>query len=286
LNSFFTLNGSGTVASPGPLTGADPEDGILGSGKQVIIDSLPSNEQLYYNGSLVTLNMIIPNYNPALLQVKFTTITTTVMAFKYAYYDAAGKQGSDATYTINMSTTLALTLSTFTGRSTDLGNVLSWVSENGSNSGVTFTVQHSANGINFTAIGQVAGNVSTSDYSFTDINPTPNTPNYYRLQWTDLAGGIAYSNVVTIAPASGTAVLDVSPNPFRDKVAVRLSLSKAEPVSIRLLDSKGMLLRQTLYQGVKGINTLPVQGLSSLPASVYFIQIALDDQVFVRKVFN
>ena len=146
--------------------------------------------------------------------------------------------------------------------------------------------QHAADGVHFTSIGQVAGNATTVNYSFTDINPTPNTPNYYRLQWTNGTGGIAYSNIVTIASTSGSGVLDVSPNPFKDHVNVRLNLSKAEPVSIRLLDSKGMLLNQTLYEGTKGINTFPVQGLASLPASVYFIQIKLDDQVFVRKVFN
>jgi hypothetical protein len=286
LNSLLTLNGAGTAASPGPLSGADPEDGILGSGKTVVITTVPGNEQLYYNNVLVTNGTTILNYNPGKLQVKFISITETVLSFQYAYVDAGGKQDpTPATYTINMSTTLAITLASFTGRTTDLGSVLSWVAENGTD-GVTFTVQHSTDGVHFASIGEVPGNAVTVNYSFTDINPTPNTPNYYRLQWTSSGGGIAYSNIVTIASTSASAVLDVSPNPFKDHVNVRLNLSKAESVSIRLLDSKGMLLNQTLYQGVKGINSFPVHGLVSLPASVYFIQIKLDDQVFVRKVFN
>jgi len=287
-NSFMTLNGFGTSSSPGPLSGADPEDGVMGSGKTVVITSVPSNEELYYNGVLVTNNTTIPNYNPAKLQVRFTTVNTPALTFSYAFIDAASKQGSSNTYTINMSTTLATTLATFTGRSTDLGNLLSWTSEN-EMAGTTFSIQRSYDGSNFSTIGTIAGTgngSATIKHVFTDINPIPNTPNYYRLQWTDLSGSIAYSNIVTIASRAGNAILDVSPNPFRDQVTIRISLARAEKVSLRLLDSKGMLLKQAQYQAVKGVNSLPVEGLSTLPPSVYFIQIVLDEQVFVRKVFN
>jgi hypothetical protein len=47
-----------------------------------------------------------------------------------------------------------------------------------------------------------------------------------------------------------------------------------------------MLLKQAEYGGIKGMNTFQLDGLTSLPVSVYFIQILLSDQLFVRKVFN
>jgi hypothetical protein len=106
------------------------------------------------------------------------------------------------------------------------------------------------------------------------------------LEWTDGNGNIAYSNVVTIAASAGAAVLDVSPNPFSSQVTIRLNLARAERVAIRLLDSKGLLLKQSQYQGAKGTNSFLVNELSALPVSVYFVQIVLADQVFVKKVFN
>lgn len=288
LNTFVSLNGAGTIASPGPLYGSDPEDGALGSNKNVVITSVPANEELYYNNTLVTNNFNINNYNPALLQMKFTTVNTTVTSFTYAYLDAAGKQDpSPAVYSINMSTVLATTLGTFTGRSSDYGNVLNWTSYD-ETPNVRFTIQRSADGTNFTSIGTVAttGNGTTVNHVYTDNSPTPNAPTYYRLEWTDGYGNIAFSNIVTIAASAGSAVLDVSPNPFSSQVTVRLSLARAERIVIRLLDSKGMLLKQARYQGVKGTNSLLVNDLSSLPASVYFVQIVLADQVFVKKMFN
>jgi len=287
LNSYLTLNGVGTVASPGPLTGTDPEDGTLGTGKTVVITSVPANEQLYYNGTLVTNNFTITNYNPAYLQVKFTSIASQVStSFTYAYLDAASVESTPATYVINMSVTLEATLSSFNGVATDAGNLLTWTSQNETKD-MTFIIDRSLDGVNFSSIGQVAatGNNTTVSHSFTDNSPTPNTPNYYRLEWTDGRGDVAYSNVVSITNSQISGLLDVSPNPFHDQVTARVSLSHAQGVAIRLLDSKGSVLRQGQYQGVAGTNTFTING-SSLPPSVYFVQIVLADKVYVRKVFS
>ena len=287
LNSMVTLNGVGTIASPGPLTGTDPEDGTLGTGRSVVITSVPANEQLYYNGTLLTNNYTITNYNPALLQVKFTTINSVVStSFTYAYLDAASVESTPATYTINMSVVLAATLSSFSGVATDGGNALSWTSQNETRN-MTFIIDRSADGINFTSIGQVAGtgDNTTVSHSFTDNSPTPNTPNYYRLEWTDGKGDVAYSDVVTLTNSQISGLLDVSPNPFHGQVTARISLSHAQGVAIRLLDSKGSVLRQARYEGVSGTNTFTIDG-SALPPSVYFVQIVLADKVYVRKLFS
>ncbi|HEY6901623.1 MAG TPA: hypothetical protein VI233_13305 [Puia sp.] len=289
LNTMLPLNGAGTIASPGPLKGTDPEDGSLGSGKTVVITTFPSAEELYYNGVKVLTGTVIPNYNPAFLAVKFTDISVTSMHFTYAYVDAAGMQDpTPATYTINMSVVLASTLGTFTGRGSDYGNVLDWTAYN-ETPDVNYTIERSTDGLyDFTPIGTVpaTGNGTTVNHSFTDNRPSPNTPNYYRLKWTDGSGNIVFSNVVKIAASTNSAVLDVSPNPFKDQLNVRLSLSRAERVAIRLLDNKGMPIRQYQFQGAKGANSFLVNGLEGLPMSVYFVQIVLADQVFVKKVFN
>jgi len=288
VNTYYTLNGVSTIASPGPLSGSDPEDGVMGTGKTAVITQVPSNEQLYYNSVLVTNNTIIPNYNPALLQVKFISVTVTSTVFSYAFVDAAGKQGTSNTYTINISTVLATTLSSFTGKSTDAGNVLSWIGQNETN-GVYYTIERSSDGISYTSIGRVdgAGSGTAGNHTFTDVNPFPGATNYYRLVLTDLSGGSSFSNVVTIASGNGnTSGLEVAPNPFQDGVTIKLNLTQAGKISVRLLDSKGMLLKQAQYAGAKGANIFQLDGLGSLPISVYFIQILLPDQVFVRKVFN
>ncbi|MDO6429248.1 hypothetical protein Q4E93_01525 [Flavitalea sp. BT771] len=288
LNSTMTLNGAGTIASPGPLKGSDPEDGTLGTGKKVVITQVPSNEQLYYNGVLVTNNTTIPNYDPTKLAIKFTSITVTSTSFYYAYVDAAGKQDpSPAIYTIDMSTVLATTLGSFAGKPGDDGNVLSWVSFNETN-GVYFIIQRSSDGANFVNIGRVDGGTTgaSDNHTFVDQQPTPGATNYYRLQVMDLSGAASYSSVVLINTADISSVVEVTPNPFRDVLNVKLNLATAGKVSIRLVDSKGSQLRSAAFSGVRGQNILPLTGLASLPVSVYFVQIVLPDQTFIKKAFN
>jgi hypothetical protein len=219
--------------------------------------------------------------------MKFITISTLSTSFMYAYVDAAGKQDpTPATYTINLSVALAETFGTFSGKATELGNVLTWTALT-ETPGTKYLVQRSTDGHGFTTIGTIDGSGSgPANHSFTDESPTPNTPNNYRLEWTDVNGNIAFSNVVTIAASLMSGVMDVTPTPFRDQLTVRLSLNSTQRVAIRLLDSKGVLIQQAQYQGAKGVNSFALEGLSSLPVSVYLVQIILVDQVFVRKVFN
>ncbi|HVW62034.1 MAG TPA: hypothetical protein VHC48_18415, partial [Puia sp.] len=288
LNSSITLNGAGTIASPGMLKGSDPEDGALGSGKTVVITQVPSNEQLYYNGTLVTNNMTIPNYDPSKLTMKFTSISVTSVYFYYAYVDAAGKQDpSPAIYTIDMSAVLATTLGAFTGQAGDDGNILNWTGLNETN-GVYFIIQRSADGVRYENIGRVDGGATgaTGNHTFVDHQPTQGVINYYRLELVDLSEGASYSSIVAINTTGVNPVVELAPNPFRDAINVKLNLGAPEKVSVRLLDSKGSLLKVADFAGIKGLNTLTLTNLSGLPVSVYFVQIVLADQTYVRKAFN
>ncbi|MCX6307249.1 MAG: T9SS type A sorting domain-containing protein, partial [Bacteroidetes bacterium] len=87
-----------TVAVP-LLTGNDAEDAGLGSGSTIVITSLATNGTLYYNGILVSLLQVIHNYNPALLAFD-PNDGGLAAVFNYAFIDAAGMQGLDASVTL------------------------------------------------------------------------------------------------------------------------------------------------------------------------------------------
>jgi hypothetical protein len=81
--------GTTTVQVPA-LSGTDPEDGTLGTGKSFKIVTLPTNGTLSYNGTTVTTGQVITNYDPTLLRVDPNDGAVTV-SFTYAAVDAAGK---------------------------------------------------------------------------------------------------------------------------------------------------------------------------------------------------
>ncbi|MGA7937405.1 MAG: lamin tail domain-containing protein [Kovacikia sp.] len=92
LNPSAQPNPGGTTTVQVPtLTGTDPEDGALGSGKTFKIVTLPTNGTLTYNNAIVSAGQTISNYNPALLRLDPNDGVITV-SFTYAAIDAAGKE--------------------------------------------------------------------------------------------------------------------------------------------------------------------------------------------------
>src|SRR4029077_2351431 len=86
--------------------GEDCFSGCTLETRSVIIDVVPSNSNLYYNGILVTAGQLITNFDPSLLQVEFNAVTvgssTKTTEFYYSFVDAAGKKDPvTAIYSIN-----------------------------------------------------------------------------------------------------------------------------------------------------------------------------------------
>lgn len=94
-------NPGGTTRIQVPdLSGTDPEDGALGSGKSFKIVTLPTNGTLYYDGTAVTAGQVISSYDPTKLTLDPDNGTLTV-SFAYAAIDAAGQEDpTPATITI------------------------------------------------------------------------------------------------------------------------------------------------------------------------------------------
>ncbi|MCC5616139.1 DUF11 domain-containing protein [Nostoc sp. CHAB 5836] len=82
--------GTTTVQVPA-LSGTDPEDGTLSTGKRFKIITLPTNGTLSYNGTAVTAGQVINNYDPPKLTIDPNDGAITV-SFTYAAIDAAGQQ--------------------------------------------------------------------------------------------------------------------------------------------------------------------------------------------------
>lgn len=287
LNSYLTLNGSGGPSSPGPLTGLDFEDGSMGTGKRVVITQVPTNAEMYYNGVLLSDNAVIPSYNPNLLRLKFTVVGTLSTSFQYAWVDAASEQdATPAVYMLQWAWILPTKLTSFTASRNAQSVTLNW-STASETKGITFVVERSNDGRTFYPIGRVAstGVVSSAKYNFTDNTPLINATTYYRLQLADPGGARMYSNTVPVA-YTFTPVVEVAPNPFTDQVSIKIKLTKPGNVFVRLMDAKGVVVQQYKYFGTRGDNRFEVKGLSILPRSSYYLQMAWEDRTMIQKISN
>lgn len=163
---------------------------------------------------------------------------------------------------------LPVELISFTGRATEAGNLLQWITATEENN-EGFQVQRSSDGRDFQTIGWVAGagtTLATQQYEYRDDQPLTGL-NYYRLQQVDYDGTTDYSEVITVVRASKTNGIVAYPNPVSDL----LTLENAQGTAT---------LFNALGQPIKQFNILhtPFQvDLSDLPRGTYHLQLMGQD---------
>lgn len=141
----------------------------------------------------------------------------------------------------------------FTGKRTDKGNLLEWVTANEYGT-KEFEVQRSANGKgNFTTIGTVAakGGINSS-YTFVDENPL--TRSYYRLREVGTDNKEHLSKVIILDKDASFGILSVSPNPARDVAEVQFTVEEASAVKLDLFDATGKLVLSSELNANPGVN--------------------------------
>ncbi len=143
---------------------------------------------------------------------------------------------------------------------------LSWTALNELNV-ASYIIQRSANGKDFTAIGNVkaAGNRRpVIDYSFVDGLPFKGD-NFYYLQATDRDGKKTQTGVVLIDIKNDAFI--VYPNPAKDVVRID-GLQATDTKTISLVDAAGKVLQRAVTQ-----NTGYSFNVKQLAAGLYYIRI-------------
>jgi hypothetical protein len=271
------LNGAGTILTAAALKGNDAEDGVLGTGKTVVITQVPTNNQLYYNNVLVANNKIITNYNPDLLKIKYTAANSVLSSFKFAFVDAAGKQDpTPATYTINWMSVLAV--QKIDAAASLNGNMVTvnWMTANETNTN-RFFVERSTDNNNFITIADMAaaGNYAgLKNYTLqNDIAAvTGASVIYYRIKVADMDGKMMYSNTVSVR-LTNVSSIKTWPNPVTSVVNISLYSEVKTSMQVRVTDAGGKTIRNAVYNIVKGNNQVSINDLSSLSKGIYLLQL-------------
>lgn len=235
-----------------PLSGSDPEDGTLGSGKSVKITTLPNNATLTYNGNPVIQGDVITGYDPSLLSFTVTGGGSSIV-FKYAFQDAAGKvDATPADYTITFPYVLPVSL-TFTAQGDNGDAKLDWITSSEQNN-AGFAVEHSLDGLIWNQLGFVNSKALNGNsakeigYQYIDRGIS-NGSHYYRLKQTDLNGAFAYSNVGRVDNSLLSAALKVYPNPTSSYVYIEYNGALKTP--LRIIDVNGRIVKTLLTTSAK-----------------------------------
>jgi hypothetical protein len=162
---------------------------------------------------------------------------------------------------------LPLSLLQFKAENNDKATQLAWQTTQEENTAF-FSIERSANGKTFTAIGSVpaANTAFKNNYAFTDAQPLAGT-SFYRLKMIDIDGKFTYSRTVSVREKKNDATLLVSPNPAKDILYVQAKGS--EQVTLQITGVNGRILQQQKI-ALNGNTSFSVN-IQSLPAGNYYL---------------
>lgn len=172
---------------------------------------------------------------------KSVTINNSVNGtFNYYVRDLSSGNCIEDTFTVTVSGTLAVSLSSFNAVLNKDKVMLDWTTSQELNNRY-FTVERSADGTSFNFLGRVNGSGTSSylnAYQLVDHTPMYGT-NYYRLSQTDLNGNIKYYETKRVnyqgSKAFGAGIL----NNGNGQVSLVIRSEKATKINLKVTDMFG-----------------------------------------------
>jgi len=162
-----------------------------------------------------------------------------------------------------------------------------------------FEIERSTDAKNFTVIGQVKGNGTTSqvsNYTYTDASGLAANC-YYRLRQVDLNGKSEYSIIIAVPAsaktvakqAAGSNIVSLNPNPVVDMAELRVKGYENVNANIQVVDMSGMVLKDMMM--LLGTESSPAMiDLGFLKTGTYIINVtpegndkAIDGFKFMKK---
>lgn len=203
---------------------------------------------------------------------KATKIATTAVNWGTDYvYIAHVLSFSSFYFATNTALTLPIHIESFTGKSQVDGNLLTWKAS--CTNAVEFTVEKSADGIHFNAIGTIAATQQdcANAFNYNDAAWLPGK-NYYRLRMNE-QGSITLSKIVLLdREAANKLQVKILPNPVVGSQAqLQVTSPKAGNLELFLTDMAGKTFLSRKLQAVPGIHTSPLP-LGTLPAGIYCVR--------------
>ncbi len=303
-NSFLTLNGTGGAGSPGPLTGSDAEDqpasGSL-STKNIQITMLPSNaNELWYNGAKILFGadginppsgsnpLTISNYNPSLLQIRFTGTGSMTTTFNYRFVDAAGKpSGAAAAYTVSWLGVLPVNLISFNAEEINGATTVRWTVENENNTN-NYVIERGVNGVDFNDRGNViaTNNTSLHSYLYKDgLADVTATTVYYRLRIQSNNGTVKYSSIVKVQRnAAIKKSIAITSNPVTEGSQLRIITDVNANAAVSIYATNGQLVYKFERRIYNGINNISLNNPTTINKGVYILSAIINGEKFNTKV--
>lgn len=156
-----------------------------------------------------------------------------------------------------------------------------------------FTIERSVNGIEFEKVVEIkgAGNSTTTlHYHSFDLSPLEGI-SYYRLKQTDYNGQYSFSpirlvNRSTQISSSTLTVMEIGPNPFRNKFTIHYNLQNPGETKFILFNLSGQIVFETSQFDNSGANNFEFTDEKSLPPGTYILNVINGTEKITKKLIK
>ena len=183
---------------------------------------------------------------------------------------------------------LTISLLSFNGKLVADKGKLSWTMAK-QDEALSFTVERSNDGINFFAVGVIAGNNNYSSevnyYSFTDPTPVVGKV-WYRLVITNSANKKKVSSTIQLATQFSDFALGNVVNPFHNELVFDITTTQSVNISAELIDMFGKTVKKSNYMVYSGVNSISIPNTDKLPAGMYTLRILNKEIVQSKQVIK
>lgn len=191
----------------------------------------------------------------------------------------AGHSADSSFITDIWRTTFPIKLSSFNVYKKGAKNQLDWTVSQEINA-LSFDVQRSTNGKDFTTIAAMPILNSGTKYNYQDNNPLL-SENYYRLKMIDVDGKYSYSPIKSVNNKKHLS-LNVYPNPAKENLAVTMSNDIDIPIMVEISTITGSIAMQKNITPINGNNTIIINIASLAKGSYLVIATAGDEKETIR----
>lgn len=166
---------------------------------------------------------------------------------------------------------LPISMEYFKGVQQNNKHLLNWKA-NCTSASVTFEIQRSTDGHQFTTIKSITATQLRCSQPFDYTDETPeNGINYYRIKMVDVDGKSTYSNTISLTlKTRGIDLLNISPNPVtRENAVLKLNAFEKARVNIIITDFTGRVLQNQTVQVIPGANQVTLNTYTMAPGTYH-----------------
>ncbi|TAH01393.1 MAG: T9SS C-terminal target domain-containing protein [Sphingobacteriales bacterium] len=224
-----------------------------------------------FNATGAELNNIFVNASAGDFKLKSTASNAIDKGISVGIYDE-NVSGLPDLGAIEYVSALPVSLTIFSGKTTQTGNLLKWVTQSETNNEGFAILRSVDGGLNFNQIGFVPsqspnGN-SSKTYNYTFLDSELPAKAFYKLLQTDFNGTITPSNIIFLK-SDFVVESNIYPNPFTNEINVSLNNEINNVLTFSIFDVNGKLVYNKSQKAL--INTRI--GLQNQPLGWYILTV-------------